>query len=101
MQRIVNTLVFAPETAAIDNPFRVFAQVPVPGVDIVSLKRLFAQSQLLSLLDIFSGGTLINFSVMALGLNPYINASIVLQMLTMMIPHLENLSKEGLVATIH
>jgi len=49
----------------------------------------------LSLLDIFSGGTLINFSVMALGLNPYINASIILQMLTMVFPALEALSKEG------
>src|SRR3989304_2290815 len=46
--------------------FRIFAHIPVPGVDIASLKRLFAESQLLSLLDIFSGGTLANFSVMSL-----------------------------------
>jgi len=75
--------------------FRFFAFLPVPAIDLIRLKQLFSQNQFLSLLDIFSGGTLINFSVMALGLNPYINASIVLQMLTMMIPHLENLSKEG------
>ncbi|MFC1790105.1 preprotein translocase subunit SecY, partial [Patescibacteria group bacterium] len=75
--------------------FRFAAHVPVPGVDRESLKKLFSQSQLLGLLDIFSGGTLANFSVLALGLNPYINASIVFQLLTMIIPALEELSKEG------
>ena len=75
--------------------FRFFAFLPVPSINLVKLRALFSQNQFLSLLDIFSGGTLINFSVMALGLNPYINASIVLQMLTMMVPHLESLSKEG------
>lgn len=75
--------------------FRFFAHIPIPGVDLIALKRLFAQSQLLGLLDIFSGGTLANFSVMALGLGPYINASIVLQLLTIVFPKLEELSKEG------
>src|SRR3990170_2491076 len=75
--------------------FRIFAHIPVPGVDIASLKRLFAESQLLSLLDIFSGGTLANFSVMSLGLNPYINASIIMQLLQMVFPKLEELAKEG------
>lgn len=75
--------------------FRIFAFLPVPAINLAKLQALFSQNQFLSLLDIFSGGTLINFSVMALGLNPYINASIVIQMLTMMIPHLEKLSKEG------
>ena len=65
------------------------------AINLVKLRSLFSENQFLSLLNMFSGGTLINFSVMALGLNPYINASIVLQMLTMMIPYLENLSKEG------
>lgn len=82
-------------TALIFLIFRIFAQVPVPGVDVASLKRLFAQSQLLSLLDIFSGGTLANFSVMSLGLNPYINASIIIQLLQMVFPKLEELAKEG------
>ena len=82
-------------TALIFFVFRVFAHVPVPGVDIVSLKQLFAQSQLLSLLDIFSGGTLANFSVMSLGLNPYINASIIIQLLQLVFPKLEELAKEG------
>lgn len=75
--------------------FRFFAHVPTPGVDTDSLRKLFAQNQFLGLLDIFSGGTLANFSVMALGLNPYINASIILQLLTLVFPQLEALSKEG------
>ncbi len=75
--------------------FRVFAFLPVPAIDLAKLKILFSSSQFLSLLDIFSGGTLINFSVMALGLNPYINASIVIQMLTVVFPQLEELAKEG------
>ncbi len=75
--------------------FRVFAFLPVPAIDLARLRVLFQQNQFLSLLDIFSGGTLINFSVMALGLNPYINASIIIQLLTVVIPKLEELSKEG------
>ena len=82
-------------TALIFFIFRIFAHVPVPGVDILQLKNLFAQSQLLSLLDIFSGGTLANFSVMSLGLNPYINASIIIQLLQLVFPKLEQLAKEG------
>lgn len=75
--------------------FRVFAFLPVPVVNLERLRNLFAQSQFLSLLDIFSGGTLINFSVMALGLGPYINASIIIQLLTSIVPKLEELTKEG------
>lgn len=82
-------------TAGIFLVFRLFAHIPVAGVDINQLKNLFSQNQLLGLLDIFSGGTLANFSIMALGLNPYINASIILQLLTMVFPKLEELSKEG------
>ncbi|MBI4078944.1 MAG: preprotein translocase subunit SecY [Candidatus Levybacteria bacterium] len=75
--------------------FRIFAHIPVAGVNVASLKALFSQNQFLGLLDIFSGGTLANFSVMALGLNPYINASIILQLSTLVFPKLEALSKEG------
>jgi len=75
--------------------FRIFAFLPVPAIDLPKLKDLFAQNQFLSLLDIFSGGTLINFSIMALGLNPYINASIIIQLSTAIFPQLEQLSKEG------
>lgn len=82
-------------TAFIFLVFRIFAHVPIPGVNIVKLRSLFSQNEFLGLLDIFSGGTLANFSVMAVGLNPYINASIILQLLTMVFPRLEELSKEG------
>lgn len=75
--------------------FRIFAFLPVSVINLEKLKALFAQSQFLSLLDIFSGGTLINFSIMALGLNPYINASIILQLLSVVFPQLEQLAKEG------
>ncbi|MDQ5901225.1 MAG: preprotein translocase subunit SecY [Patescibacteria group bacterium] len=82
-------------TALIFLIFRIFAHIPVSGVNVTQLKALFSQNQFLGLLDIFSGGTLANFSIMALGLNPYINASIILQVLTMVFPKLEELQKEG------
>ncbi len=82
-------------TAFIFFVFRLFAHIPIPAVDTHKLAALFAQNQFLGLLDIFSGGTLVNFSVMALGLNPYINASIILQLLQIVFPKLEELSKEG------
>lgn len=75
--------------------FRVFAFLPVPTVDRTAIQQLFGGNAFFSLLDIFSGGTLINFSVMALGLGPYINASIIIQLLTVVFPKLEELSKEG------
>ncbi|HWY80010.1 MAG TPA: preprotein translocase subunit SecY [Candidatus Sulfotelmatobacter sp.] len=91
-QEIRKKLLF---TLAIFLVFRIFAHIPVAGVNIAELKNLFASNQFLGFLDIFSGGTLSNFSIMALGLNPYINASIILQLLTMVFPKLEELSKEG------
>lgn len=75
--------------------FRVFTYIPTAIIKLDSLRELFASNQFLSLLDVFSGGTLVNFSVMALGLNPYINASIILQLMTMVLPQLEALQKEG------
>lgn len=82
-------------TAAILLIYRMLAHIPVAGIDRQALANLFSGSQLLGLLDIFSGGTLANFSLIALGLGPYINASIILQLLTMVFPKLEELSKEG------
>lgn len=82
-------------TALVFLVFRIFAHIPVAGVNIAALKNLFSQNQFLGLLDIFSGGTLANFSIIALGLNPYINASIIIQLFTMIFPKLEELSKEG------
>jgi preprotein translocase subunit SecY len=82
-------------TAIIFIIFRLFAHVPVPGIDRAKLAALFSSNQFLGLLDIFSGGTLVNFSITALGLNPYINASIIFQLLTIVFPKLEELQKEG------
>jgi len=87
-----NRLIF---TAIIIAIFRLVAHIPAPGINLAALKQLFDGSAFLSLLDIFSGGTLTNFSVMALGLNPYINASIIMQMMGMVVPKLEELQKEG------
>lgn len=75
--------------------FRFVAHIPVPGVNRQQLQAVFASNQLLGLLDIFSGGTLANFSILALGINPYINASIIMQLMQMINPKLEELSKEG------
>ncbi len=82
-------------TALILAVFRLTAHIPAAGIVREQLASLFSGSALLSLLDIFSGGTLANFSIMALGLTPYINASIILQLMTFVIPKLEELSKEG------
>lgn len=75
--------------------FRFVTHIPVPGVNLAAIKEVFASNQLLSLLDVFSGGTLANFSILALGLNPYINASIIMQLMTMINPKLEEIQKEG------
>lgn len=75
--------------------FRITAHIPVPGVATSGLKRFFDSNQVLGLLNVFSGGALQNFSVVMLGLSPYITASIIFQLLTYIIPRLEELSKEG------
>jgi preprotein translocase subunit SecY len=82
-------------TALILVIFRLAAHIPAAGIDRTTLSALFAGSPLLSLLDVFSGGTLANFSILALGLNPYINASIIFQLLGYVIPSIEALQKEG------
>jgi preprotein translocase subunit SecY len=75
--------------------FRVIAHIPVPGVDLAKLRDLFANNQLLGLLNLFSGGALQTFSVAAMGVYPYITASIIMQLLMPLVPQLEALSKEG------
>jgi len=75
--------------------YRLFAHVPVPGVNSQALQQLFESNQLLGLLDLLSGGAMANFSVMAMGVYPYITASIIIQLLQPIIPALENLAKEG------
>ena len=77
--------------------YRVGCAVPTPGIDREALAAFFARAKgtLLGLFDMFSGGALERLSVFALGIMPYISASIILQLLTVVIPHLERLSKEG------
>ena len=75
--------------------FRFVAQVPVPGVDTNSLSQAFSQQALLGFLDLFSGGALSNLSVAALGVYPYITASIVMQILVPAIPSLKAIQAEG------
>ena len=89
-KRILFTLAFL-------SIYRVGVHVPTPGIDAVALASFFARAKgtLLGLFDMFSGGALERLSVFALGIMPYISASIILQLLTVVIPHLERLSKEG------
>lgn len=74
--------------------FRLAANIPVPGVDISKLKEFFASSQLFGLLNIFTGGALARFSLVMLGLGPYITATIIMQLLTMIFPRLEEIYRE-------
>lgn len=75
--------------------FRIVSLIPIPGVNLDQLQQLFAQNQFLGLVDIFSGGSLGNFSIALMGVAPFINASIIMQLMTMAIPAVEALSKEG------
>ncbi|TSC93378.1 MAG: preprotein translocase subunit SecY [Candidatus Berkelbacteria bacterium Licking1014_7] len=74
---------------------RFITQIPIPGITRETLQEFFSQNQILGLLDIFSGGTLSNFSIGLMGVGPYITASIILQLLTFIIPSLDELNKEG------
>jgi preprotein translocase subunit SecY len=77
--------------------YRIGVHIPTPGIDTVALAAFFkrAQGTLFGLFDMFSGGALENMSVFALGIMPYISASIILDLLTVVIPYLEKLKKEG------
>ena len=77
--------------------YRIGVHVPTPGIDGTALAAFFSQHKegMLGLMDMFSGGALQNLSVFALGIMPYISASIILQLLTVVVPHLEKLKKEG------
>jgi len=75
--------------------FRVLTNVPVPGVDQARLQELFNSNQLLGLLDLFSGGGLATASIIGMGVNPYINASIIMQLMQGVIPSLGELAREG------
>ena len=75
--------------------FRLGCHIPVAGVDPVKLAALFSKGSLLGFLDMFTGGALMRFSIFSMGIIPFINASIMMQLLTVVIPHLEQLAKEG------
>ncbi len=75
--------------------FRLLAHVPIPGVNSAQLKEFLDTNAIFGLLDLFSGGGLTNFSVVALGVNPYINASIIMQLMTGVVPSLQALQREG------
>lgn len=74
--------------------FRFAAHIPIPGVDIVSLRNFFNSNAYLGILNVFSGGALENFSLVMLGVSPYITASIIFQLLGMIVPKLEEMQKE-------
>lgn len=75
--------------------FRMGTHIPVPGVNPAVIEQLFSNGSLFGLLDLFSGGALSKFSIFAMSITPYINASIIIQLLIVVIPTLEQWSKEG------
>ena len=75
--------------------YRLGSHIPTPGVDAAELARIFKGGGLFGMLDLFSGGALKRFSIFALGVAPYINASIIMQLLVYVVPYLEKLAKEG------
>lgn len=74
---------------------RILAHIPLPGVNLEELRNFFGRNQIFGLLNMFSGGSMQNFSVIMMGVGPYISASIIFQLLGMVIPSLEELQKEG------
>jgi preprotein translocase subunit SecY len=74
--------------------FRLFAHVPIPGVNISALRELFSSNQLLGMMNVFSGGSMDNFSIVMMGIAPYITSSIIFQLLGMIVPKLEEMRKE-------
>src|ERR687884_1380913 len=82
-------------TAVVLAVYRLGSWIPAPGVDQNSLQSLFSGGGILTLLNLFSGSALSRFSIFALGIMPYVTASIILQLMTVVIPRLEQLQKEG------
>ncbi|MCX6781524.1 MAG: preprotein translocase subunit SecY [Candidatus Magasanikbacteria bacterium] len=75
--------------------YRLVAHIPVPGVNVQGLRDFLSGQQVFQLLDVFSGGTVKNFSLIMLGVAPYITSSIIFQLLAMIVPKLEEMQKEG------
>ncbi len=74
--------------------FRIMANIPIPGIDILKIKEFFARNEAFGLLNLFTGGALDRVSIVMLGLGPYITATIIFQLLTMIFPQFEKLYKE-------
>jgi len=74
--------------------FRLFSHIPVPGVNMSALRDIFSSNQFLGMLNVFSGGSMDNFSIVMMGIAPYITSSIIFQLLGMIIPKLEEMQKE-------
>ena len=74
---------------------RILVHIPIPGINVSGLQNFFQANQFLNLLDVFSGGGLTNFSIAMLGVGPYITASIIMQLLVMVVPSLKELQKES------
>lgn len=74
---------------------RILAHIPLPGVDSEALRNFFGRNQIFGLLNMFSGGAMENFSIIMMGVGPYITSSIIFQLLTMIVPSLDELNKEG------
>ncbi|MFZ5816913.1 MAG: preprotein translocase subunit SecY [Bacillota bacterium] len=87
-----NRLLF---TVAMLVVLRIGAHIPVPGVNLEVLSALFGGGGFFDLIDVFAGGAFTNFAIFAMGVTPYINASIIMQLLTIVIPRLEEMQKEG------
>lgn len=87
-----NRLLF---TVAMLVVLRIGAHIPVPGVNLDALAAIFGGGGFFDLIDVFAGGAFTNFAIFAMGVTPYINASIIMQLLTIVIPRLEELQKEG------
>jgi preprotein translocase subunit SecY len=74
--------------------FRLLSAIPIPGIDTVELNRFLSNNQFFGILNIFSGGGLTNLSVIMLGVGPYITGSIIMQLLTIMVPSLKRIYQE-------
>lgn len=92
VQELKSKIIF---TLAMFFVFRFGTHVPVPGVDPLAIEKLFNNGNLFGLLDLFSGGALSKFSIFAMSITPYINASIIMQLLGVVVPTIERWSKEG------
>ncbi len=90
-REIRNSILFVLFLLAI---FRLAAHIPIPGVDPAALRQFFASNEILGLLNLFSGGGMENFSIVMMGVGPYITSSIIFQLLAMLIPKLEEMNKE-------